>query len=56
MASTLTLWHDGSNFEFAYAIYTDSDLTILAPDGFYSANGYVREQVNGQLGTLVNCV
>lgn len=55
MAQFLNFWHDGSNFEFAYAMYTDQALTTPAPDGFYSSNGRVREQLNGKLLAFVNC-
>tara|TARA_R110002167_G_scaffold306442_1_gene511080 strand:- start:11884 stop:16680 length:4797 start_codon:yes stop_codon:yes gene_type:complete len=51
----IDFWHDGANYEFAYALYQDEELTTPAPDGHYSANGYVREQLNGKLQTLIQC-
>ena len=55
MAILLNFWHDGANFEFAYALYQDEELTIPAVDGYYSANGYVRQQLGGKLQTLITC-
>ena len=65
MAATVTFWHDGSSFEFAYALYTDVELTIPAPDGWYSKPvndsqpSYnprrVREQLSGKLEPYQDC-
>ena len=50
MATTVTKWHDGSNFVFAYAVYDDqksnSHQQLM---GFYQFGGYVRQQLNGKL-------
>lgn len=45
----------GSTLTSATAIYTDAGLTVLAPDGYYSHNGLVREQVSGVLQTPEPC-
>ena len=55
MATTVTKWHDGSNFVFAYAVYDDQALTVPAADGFYQFGGYVRQQLNGKLEPYANC-
>tara|TARA_B110000971_G_scaffold218733_1_gene258184 strand:- start:343 stop:720 length:378 start_codon:yes stop_codon:yes gene_type:complete len=44
-----TYCFDGLNFSQASSLYTDSALTILADDGFYSQGGIVRHQLNGVL-------
>ena len=46
---------DGPNLASAIAVYTDSTLSTAAPDGFYSQNGIVRQQLNGILVTSVPC-
>jgi|TARA_R110000823_G_scaffold9685_11_gene33576 hypothetical protein len=65
MATTVTFWHDGASFVFAYALYTDVELTIPAPDGWYSEPvsssqtnylpRYVRQQLNGKLEPYAQC-
>ncbi len=55
MAQLLNFWHDGNQFEFAYAMYTDEALTTPAPDGFYASGGYVRQQLHGKLEPYQNC-
>ncbi len=44
-----TYCFDGLNFSQASSLYTDSALTVLAADGFYSQGGVVRHQLNGVL-------
>ena len=51
-ASYNTYYFDGVNFSSATALYTDAALTSLAPDGFYSQNGIIRQQSNGILQLL----
>ena len=43
------LYINSSSFATATAVFTDEALTTLAPDGFYSLDGIVREQVSGVL-------
>ncbi len=43
------LYINSSSFATATAVFTDQALTTLAPDGFYSLDGIVREQVSGVL-------
>lgn len=46
---------DACTFEEAKAVYTDVDLTNLAPDGFYLSSGIYREQKYGFLLNVINC-
>jgi hypothetical protein len=50
-----TYCFDGLNFSQASSLYTDSALTILADDGFYSQGGIVRRQLNGVLLVAQAC-
>ena len=43
------------SFTTATSVYTDSDLTTLAVDGFYSKSGIVREQSSGLLISSASC-
>jgi len=43
-------------FGTATAVYEDEALTVLAPDGFYSVGGIVREQVGGVLQEVEPCL
>ena len=45
MPSTV-LWIDAASLSNASAAYLDSDLTICAPNGYYSDGNIVRQQVN----------
>lgn len=54
-ASYNTYYFDGVNFSSATALYTDAALTSLAPDGFYSQNGIIRQQSNGILLNAQPC-
>tara|TARA_R100000935_G_C2760870_1_gene133564 strand:- start:275 stop:460 length:186 start_codon:yes stop_codon:yes gene_type:complete len=61
MAFTINYWHDGQAMEFAYAIYTDLELTIPAPDGWYSWEvsstlRRYRQQLNGKLEPYADCI
>ena len=49
MATEGTYYFDTGSFTNATAIYTDSSLTTLAADGFYSNGTVVREQSSGIL-------
>ncbi len=55
MATIQTLCFDGDTFAQAYALYTSSDLTTLAPDGYYSQGQIVRQQLNGILLNAQPC-
>jgi len=55
MASIGTYYFDGQSFANASAIYTDAALTTLAPDGYYSQGGIVRQQLNGVLLNANDC-
>lgn len=46
---------NGASFAVATAVYTNSSLTTLAPDGYYSEGGVVRQQVSGVLQTQSSC-
>ena len=53
--SQLAFFIDASTFTNATAIYADSALTVLAPDGYYSDSVVSRELLNGRLGAAVTC-
>ena len=56
MATSATFYLNASTFALATAAFADVNLTILAPDGFYSdGTGVVREQVLGTLGAITAC-
>tara|TARA_R100001440_G_scaffold26488_4_gene43225 strand:+ start:20835 stop:22133 length:1299 start_codon:yes stop_codon:yes gene_type:complete len=55
MAAIGNYYFNGSSFAQATAIYTDAGLTTLAPDGFYSNAGIVRQQLNGVLLNAQTC-
>ena len=48
-------YYDGLTFASAGNVYTDSNLTTGAPDGFYSLGGIVRVKTGGVLGPPQNC-
>jgi hypothetical protein len=47
---------DGIDLESANSIFTNSDLSTIASDGWFSAGGVSRQLVNGQLLPLAKCV
>ncbi len=55
MATLGTYYFDGTSFNNATAVYTDAALTTLAPDGFYSNESIVRQQLNGILLNAQTC-
>lgn len=55
MAALGTYCFDGLNFSQASALYTDSGLTTLASDGYYSQGGIIRQQLNGILLNAQPC-
>ncbi len=48
-------YFNGNSFAQATSIFTDSDLTTLAPDGYYSNAGIVRQQLLGILLSPETC-
>ena len=46
---------DTNNFSTATAVWSDSNLTIKAPDGFYSFSGTYRQQFDGFLLNVISC-
>lgn len=55
MAINSTFYIDAADFTLATAVYLDSLLTNIAPDGFYQADDIVREQSGGILLTAEAC-
>jgi len=55
MAAIGTYYFDGTTLANATSVYTNASLTTLAPDGFYSDAGIVRQQVNGILLNAQTC-
>mgnify|MGYP003632422317 CR=1 FL=1 len=55
MGALGTYCFDGINFSQATSLYTDSTLTILAADGYYSQGGVIRQQLNGILLNAQPC-
>lgn len=55
MGATNLYYLNGDNLASATSVFTDVFLTVLAPDGWYSADGIVREQVGGVLQNAVGC-
>ena len=53
--NTGTFYWAGVTFQSATQLYTDSNLTIVAPDGWYSIGGFYREMSGGILGATQNC-
>lgn len=48
---------DALTFDLATSIYSDISLSTLAPDGYYSFNGFYRQQTSGVLITpTINCI
>ena len=52
---TATYYIDALTFEDATAVYTNSNLTILANDGYYNHDGSFREQNDGHLLNIDTC-
>ena len=50
-----TYFFDTATFGNAQAVYADDTLQVLAPDGFYSDDTIVREQLNGKLQVAETC-
>ena len=50
-----TYFFDTATFTNASTVYTDQGLTQIAPDGYYSDNIIVREQLSGKLQVAETC-
>jgi hypothetical protein len=55
MATQGTYYLDAPSLGSATVIYSDAELTTVAPDGFYSDSTISREQVSGSLLPQVTC-
>lgn len=55
MGITVNYYLDGTTFQNATKIYTDANLTTLAPNGWYSFGGKYRNQSGGFLGGEAVC-
>jgi|SanBayMetagenome_1026888.scaffolds.fasta_scaffold04409_3 hypothetical protein len=55
MATSGSYYLNGPSLTSSTSVFTDSGLTTLAPDGFYSDGVIVREQVGGVLLPAVAC-
>ena len=53
--SQLALFIDAPTLSEATAVYTDSALTVLAVDGYYSDQNITRQQLSGALGASITC-
>lgn len=51
-----TYFYDGTDFAGSTSIYTDSTLSTVAADGWYSLNGLSRRMLNGILEQALACV
>lgn len=55
MATSATFYLDAPSLGSATVVYSNSSLTTVAPNGFYSDGTIVREQVSGALLPQVTC-
>lgn len=55
MATSSNYYLNGPSLASATAVFTNSDLTIKAPDGWYQSEGIVRRQLSGNLLPQQNC-
>ena len=55
MGALGTYCFDGLNFAQATTLYTNSTLSVLAADGYYSQGGIVRQQLSGVLLNAQAC-
>jgi len=51
----MIVYIDSENFSTATTVYLDSLLTTVAPDGYYSSQGYYSQQVDGKLIDIIQC-
>jgi len=55
MATLGTYYFDGASFIDSTTLYTDSALSIIAPDGWYNIGGIYRKLQGGVLQSIINC-
>lgn len=55
MAISSTYYIDTADFSTATAVWTDTALTVKAPDGYYSFGGNYRRQFSGSLLPISSC-
>lgn len=55
MATQGTYYLNAASLALATSVYSDSGLTTLAADGYYSDNSIVRQQVSGVLQAQSSC-
>lgn len=55
MATSATFYLDAPSLSSATVVYSNSSLTTVAADGFYSDGTIVREQASGSLLPQVTC-
>lgn len=55
MATTVGIYLDNPSFTAATGVFSDVGLTTPAPDGWYSDNINVRQQIGGILQAPVAC-
>ena len=55
MAALGTYYYSSASFSTATALYTDADLTVFAPDGWYSDESIYRQQASGVLYAETTC-
>lgn len=53
--NSTTFYWPGTSFASASQLYTDSNLTTVAPDGMYQQGGVFREMIGGVLGAVTTC-
>lgn len=53
--STTQKYINSDDFLTATSVYNDSNLTVLAPDGFYQSGGRYRQQISGVLESSRAC-
>jgi hypothetical protein len=53
--NSTTFYWPGNSFSSAVQLYTDSNLTTVAPDGWYQQGGIWRQMSGGILGAVSTC-
>ncbi len=55
MATLGNYYYDGTSFALATGLFTNSSLSVVAPDGWYSQGGIYRKMTGGVLGATNTC-
>lgn len=55
MSTTQTYYLDGSSLETSTTVYQNSDMSLIASDGYYSNGSISRQQIGGILGLVMTC-